>query len=94
MYAGKIVETANVIELFDHPAHPYTQALMKSIPKVEEKVERLTSIEGQPPPLHDLPPGCIFAPRCSSKKNACRSDEYPAMIEIKDEHFVSCWQYN
>jgi oligopeptide/dipeptide ABC transporter ATP-binding protein len=93
MYAGKIVEIANVKELFDHPAHPYAQALMKSVPKVEERVERLTSIEGQPPPLHHLPPGCIFASRCGSEKHKCQPDEYPPSIEIENGHFVSCWKY-
>ena len=91
MYAGKIVETADVRELFNHPAHPYTQALLKSVPKVEEKVERLVSIEGQPPPLHNLPPGCPFAPRCPYSKEACRS-EYPPAVQINDkEHSANCW---
>lgn len=93
MYAGKIVETGKVRDLFNHPGHPYTQALMKSVPKVDEKVKILASIEGQPPPLHHLPPGCIFAPRCSSEKNKCHPGEYPPPIEINDGHFVSCWKY-
>lgn len=93
MYAGKIVETAGVKELFDRPSHPYTQGLIKSLPKVEEKVERLTSIEGQPPPLHHLPLGCIFAPRCSVKNDKCRPDEYPPTVQIDDGHFVACWKY-
>ena len=92
MYAGKIVETADVRELFNHPSHPYTQALMKSVPKVEEKVEMLVSIEGQPPPLHNLPPGCIFAPRCPDTGDRCRS-EYPPTVEIDREHAVSCWNF-
>jgi oligopeptide/dipeptide ABC transporter ATP-binding protein len=92
MYAGKIVETADVRELFNQPAHPYTQALMKSMPKVDEKVERLASIEGQPPPLHNLPPGCIFAPRCRYSRKKCRS-EYPLQVEIGKEHSVSCWNF-
>ena len=93
MYAGKIVEMAEVRELFDHPTHPYTQALMKSVPKVEEKIERLTSIEGQPPSLHQLPSGCAFAPRCSCKEDGCRPDEYPPMVEVKRGHFLSCWRF-
>jgi oligopeptide/dipeptide ABC transporter ATP-binding protein len=93
MYAGKIVEIAEVTELFDHPTHPYTQALLRSVPKVEEKVERLTSIEGQPPPLHELPPGCSFAPRCSLRGENCRPETYPPLIEIKTGHSVSCWKY-
>ena len=90
MYAGKIVEKANVRELFNNPAHPYTQALMKSVPKVEEKVEILESIEGEPPPLHNLPPGCSFAARCSERTSQCSTD-YPPTIEIEKEHFANCW---
>ena len=93
MYAGKIVETAEVKELFDHPTHPYTQALMRSVPKAEERVERLASIEGQPPPLCQLPPGCTFAPRCACHGENCRPEAYPPLIEVKRGHFVSCWRY-
>jgi len=92
MYAGKIVETAEVRELFNRPSHPYTEALMRSVPKAEEKVEKLMSIEGQVPPLHNLPPGCIFAPRCSYVKDKCRVD-YPPTAEINKEHTVSCWNF-
>ena len=92
MYAGKIVETAHVRELFNHPGHPYTQALMQSVPKVEEIVEKLYSIEGQPPPLHDLPPGCTFAPRCPDVSERCRH-QYPPSKEIGDAHYVSCWNF-
>lgn len=91
MYAGKIVETADVRELFNHPMHPYTQALMKSVPKIEEE-GRLVSIEGQPPPLWNLPRGCIFAPRCFFVMDKCR-DQYPLLGEIGDGHSVSCWKY-
>jgi oligopeptide/dipeptide ABC transporter ATP-binding protein len=92
MYAGKIVEMAEVRELFNHAAHPYTEALMKSVPKVEEKVERLTSIEGEPPRLHNVPSGCTFTPRCSYAEDNCRY-EYPPLVEIRDRHWVSCWKY-
>ena len=64
MYAGKIVEMGSVRDIFNNPSHPYTEALLASVPKMEEDVERLYSIEGQPPTLHDLPEGCPFAPRC------------------------------
>ena len=65
MYAGKIVENAPIRELFNNPQHPYTQALIESLPKLEVERERLASIEGQPPDLGNLPPGCKFAPRCN-----------------------------
>lgn len=92
MYAGKIVEMAEVREMFNHPAHPYTEALMKAVPKLEEKVGRLVSIEGEPPRLHDVPPGCAFAPRCSCAMDKCRA-QYPPTAEIRDRHWVKCWKY-
>ena len=93
MYAGKIVENADVRELFNNPTHPYTKALMDSLPKMEEKVDRLYSIEGQPPELQNLPPGCAFAPRCTDVMDICRQ-EYPPEVEIKDGHHVSCWLFS
>jgi len=90
MYGGKIVETADVRELFNHPSHPYTTALMNSLPKMEERVEELYSIEGQPPELHNLPPGCSFAPRCPSRMEICLK-EYPPQSQIKNGHSMSCW---
>lgn len=90
MYAGKIVESADTRELFNNPSHPYTIALMNSLPKMEVKVDRLYSIEGQPPELHSLPPGCSFAPRCSEVKEVCKQ-EYPAESVVKEGHSVSCW---
>ncbi|HEV8639636.1 MAG TPA: ABC transporter ATP-binding protein [Methylomirabilota bacterium] len=90
MYAGRIVESAEVRELFNHPRHPYTVALLNSVPRLETKIERLSSIEGQPPLLYDLPPGCPFAPRCPHARDRCR-DEYPPEVAVKDGHRVSCW---
>jgi oligopeptide/dipeptide ABC transporter ATP-binding protein len=93
MYAGRIVETAPVRDLFNHPAHPYTQALLRSVPKMEENVARLASIEGQPPPLHKLPPHCIFAPRCSRADDQCRKEAYPPKVQLDEDHLVNCWKY-
>ncbi len=90
MYAGKIVENAPIRDLFNNPKHPYTVALMDSLPKMEEDLEMLYSIEGQPPDLRQLIPGCSFAPRCEHAMDIC-SREYPAISEIKDGHTVSCW---
>jgi oligopeptide/dipeptide ABC transporter ATP-binding protein len=90
MYGGKIVETADVRELFNHPTHPYTIALMNSLPKMEERVEELYSIEGQPPELHNLPPGCTFAPRCPNSMEVCLK-EYPPASQVKNGHSMSCW---
>ena len=90
MYAGKIVEQANVIELFDNPQHPYTEALLKSVPDLDEDVEFLPSIEGQPPTLDNLPEGCAFAPRCPYAFDKC--NEYPPEFPIGPDHHASCWR--
>jgi len=93
MYAGRIVEKADVRETFNHPIHPYTKALMASVPKVEKRVEELYNIQGQPPALLNLPPGCSFLPRCTEKFDKCSSDEYPPEVELPGKHFVRCWHY-
>jgi len=90
MYAGRILECAKTEDLFSHPAHPYTRALLDSLPKLDEERSRLCAINGQPPSLSNLPPGCSFAPRCSQAFDIC-SKEYPAMSCVADGHTVSCW---
>lgn len=90
MYAGKIVENAPIRELFNNPQHPYTQALMNSLPTMERKVKRLYSIEGQPPDLGDLPPGCSFSPRCPKAMDVCLQ-ENPGHTVVKEGHVLSCW---
>jgi oligopeptide/dipeptide ABC transporter ATP-binding protein len=91
MYAGKIVETARTRELFENPRHPYTAALINSVPRLDRKDERLYSIEGQPPSMLDLPPGCRFCPRCTVALDQCREHEAPE-VQIGEEHSVSCWK--
>jgi oligopeptide/dipeptide ABC transporter ATP-binding protein len=91
MYAGKIVETANTRELFNAPQHPYTSALINSVPRLDRKDDRLYSIEGQPPSLMNLPPGCRFFPRCSSALEVC-SEQQPPEVEISDGHYIACWK--
>jgi oligopeptide/dipeptide ABC transporter ATP-binding protein len=91
MYAGRIVEQGSVLDLFDHPSHPYTQALMASVPKLEERVERLYSIEGQPPLLSNLPDGCRFEPRCAHARERCRG-EYPPSFSVGEGHSADCWR--
>ena len=90
MYAGKIVETADVKTLFRHPTHPYTIALMKSLPKLGAEVERLSTIGGQPPDLRHLPKGCSFAPRCSEALDICGM-EYPPQYEVGNGHHMCCY---
>jgi len=91
MYAGKIVETAPTREIFKAPRHPYTVALINSVPTLERKDERLFSIEGQPPSMLNLPPGCPFAPRCAFAKDTCRQQE-PPEVKVGSDHTVSCWR--
>ena len=91
MYAGRIIETGSVRDIFNDPSHPYTQALLKSLPKLDVDVERLDSIPGQPPVLHELPPGCPFVPRCDYATDHCR-EEYPQRFVVSDSHSASCWR--
>lgn len=90
MYAGRIVEQAAVRELFTAPAHPYTQGLLQSLPKLDQRVARLPSIEGAPPLLSNLPPGCPFAPRCPKVMPLCR-EQYPPTTPLTASHQVACW---
>jgi oligopeptide/dipeptide ABC transporter ATP-binding protein len=93
MYAGKIVETAPTRELFKAPKHPYTIALMNSVPRLDVKTERLYSIQGQPPSLMNLPPGCRFFPRCTVADEKCRQEQ-PSEKMVGPGHTVSCWRVN
>ncbi|HEU0292422.1 MAG TPA: ABC transporter ATP-binding protein [Anaerolineales bacterium] len=96
MYAGEIVEQAEVNTLFDEPLHPYTQGLMGSIPVLGEIKEKLDVIPGSVPNLVNLPPGCRFAPRCQARiKYNCAlcADVKPELEEVKPGHHVRCWLY-
>jgi peptide/nickel transport system ATP-binding protein/oligopeptide transport system ATP-binding protein len=90
MYAGKIVENAPIREIFNAPKHPYTIALMNSLPKMDQNLKKLPSIVGQPPDLGDLPPGCGFAPRCPQVKEICKQ-EFPSESVLDQGHTMSCW---
>jgi oligopeptide/dipeptide ABC transporter ATP-binding protein len=90
MYAGRIVEQGTCRTLFNNPSHPYTQALIASVPKLEERVDRLYSIEGQPPLLSNLPVGCRFEPRCPHARDRCLAD-YPPAITVDTGHSANCW---
>ena len=94
MYAGKIVESANVFDLFANPQMPYTHGLLASIPRVDRpQIQRLETIPGQPPSLISLPAGCSFAPRCSRKSEVAGSAcdlTMPDLVEIGTGHSSRC----
>jgi oligopeptide/dipeptide ABC transporter ATP-binding protein len=90
MYAGRIVEMGSTLQVFDTPAHPYTQALLRCLPDVELKRERLVEIGGQPPDLATLPPGCPFAPRCPKRQAIC-DEAYPPAVQLSNGHMARCW---
>jgi peptide/nickel transport system ATP-binding protein len=91
MYAGRMVETARTVNLFRGMRHPYTHALLASIPRLsQDNTQRLLSIGGLPPDLSDPPDGCRFAPRCGRASDKCRSSEPPLTGET-GEHLFSCW---
>ena len=94
MYAGRIVETALTDDLYAKPAHPYTEGLIKSVPRMDtaNKDKRLFSIEGQPPNVIDLPPCCPFHPRCHKAMEVCKH-AYPPEKDLGNQHEVACWLY-
>lgn len=92
MYAGQILEQADVRTIFHSPRHPYTQGLMNSIPKLGEKKERLQAITGQPPDLGSLPAGCRFSPRCPYALSICHQEE-PLIETISDGHEIRCFRW-
>jgi oligopeptide/dipeptide ABC transporter ATP-binding protein len=93
MYAGRIIEQGTARELYARPRHPYTLGLLRSVPRLDEaRRARLDPIEGQPPDLSRLPPGCAFAPRCSFRVERCLV-ERPALRPAGDDgHVSACWE--
>lgn len=91
MYAGQVVEYGDVATVFDHQAHPYTQGLMSSIPRLDLDTEHLWAIPGTVPNPFDFPPGCRFSTRCLHADARCRS-EHPQLSPISDGHLVRCWR--
>ncbi len=91
MYAGKIVETASVLELFESPSHPYTKGLLSSIPRLEDKRKtKLNVIKGMVENIYDLPKGCRFQNRCPYTMEICKTEE-PEIFKINDNHYASCY---
>jgi len=92
MYAGQVVEEADVFELFASPKHPYTQGLIASVPKIGDNKEILDSINGQVPSPQNMPNGCKFAPRCNQAMSVCH-EESPPTVNISTTRQCSCWLY-
>jgi oligopeptide transport system ATP-binding protein len=93
MYAGHIVEEAEVHELYEEPHHPYTLGLLRSVPRLDMgKNKRLIPIDGLPPDLIDLPPGCPFAPRCQYRTDKC-IEENPPLEATSPTRRVACWNW-
>ena len=93
MYAGKIIETATAKTLYANPKHPYTVGLLTSVPRLDqERKSKLIPIEGVPPDLINMPPGCPFYPRCTYRVDKC-AQEMPPLIDIEDGHRVACWEW-
>ncbi|MCX7694271.1 MAG: ABC transporter ATP-binding protein [Caloramator sp.] len=92
MYAGKVVEEANVYEIFKNPMHPYTLGLLESKPILNQDKERLNSIPGQVPNPLNMPEGCYFHPRCSKAMDICKKEQ-PGLCTVKDGHRVACHLY-
>jgi len=91
MYAGKVIESGASVEIYHHSQHPYTLGLLHSVPRLDEpRKEKLDPIEGQPPDLIHLPPGCSFQPRCRFAEEKC-GKEVPPLIDLGGGHWCACW---
>jgi oligopeptide transport system ATP-binding protein len=94
MYAGKVVEEAPVYDIYARPAHPYTKALLESIPRLDMKGQELSVIRGLPPMLTAVPPGCAFNPRCSYARDVCRADPPPPPYDVEPGRTARCHFWN
>ena len=96
MYAGKVVEEGKTSAIFEEPRHPYSQGLLRSIPKLGNRAQRgrqrIKEISGMVPSLYDLTPGCSFSPRCSEAMGIC-SEKPPEFKDLDNGHYVRCWLY-
>lgn len=90
MYAGKVMEQGAAEDIFYSPAHPYTEALLRAVPRLDMKDEALETIEGAPPNMANPPVGCPFAARCKKCMDICRQ-EFPGQVELSEGHEVCCW---
>jgi oligopeptide/dipeptide ABC transporter ATP-binding protein len=92
MYAGQVVEQTDVVELFDHPRHPYTEGLLAAMPQLGSRGQRLSSIPGRTPEPWAMPEGCRFAPRCGYAADAC--GESPPLVTARPGHLSRCHRHD
>jgi len=94
MYAGRIIESGTAEEIYHNPKHPYTLALLRSVPRMDQpRGSKLQPVDGQPPDLTKLDDGCSFRPRCAFATDQC-ARERPALEEVREGHIVACWEKN
>jgi peptide/nickel transport system ATP-binding protein len=93
VYAGKVVEFGDIVQIFKDPLHPYTQGLLSAFPSIKAQKTRLISIPGSPPDLTKPPPACRFNPRCRYAMEICRKKQ-PALIETEKDHYAACHLVN
>ena len=91
IYAGSVIETSKVIPLFKEPQHPYTWALLKTLPRLDDVDRRLEPLRGVPPDMVNLPEECPFLPRCHKALSRCRVEHRPPLEEVASEHMVACY---
>jgi oligopeptide/dipeptide ABC transporter ATP-binding protein len=91
MYAGRIAEEGETETIFHRPRHPYTWALLESLPRINQEIRRLRQVQGRPPDMTKLPAQCAFVPRCTKATNACRQLDSPPLEEIEPGHWVACY---
>ena len=91
IYAGNVVETAEVVPLFRRPQHPYTWSLLQALPRLDDPGKRIEPLPGIPPDMVKLPEECPFLPRCFKAQNQCRTDPKPRLVELETGHMVACF---
>jgi oligopeptide/dipeptide ABC transporter ATP-binding protein len=91
MYAGRIAEEGDTLTLFHRPRHPYTWALLESLPRINQDIQKLRQVQGRPPDMSKLPDECAFLPRCTKAILNCRTLPSPPLIEIEENHFAACY---
>ena len=91
LYAGSMIEVAEVIPTFKRPQHPYTWSLIGSLPRLDEPARRLRTLPGSPPDMMNLPNECAFLPRCQKAQSRCRISPRPPLMELEPGHHVACY---